>query len=303
VRGAAAWLAVIALVLPSAAPAQQPMQQRPASPSTGAPAPAAPTGFKGSFEGKAVLTNEDAGLVCRYETTDDTPPVRLEIGAGASMAGSIAIDFAAPPGGSCPPLRKRYVIRELVVEGRSLSFTDSGGNEWNLSLRESGSQLQGLLAWRQGGVDEPLAEGFSGASGRRPMSRLSGEVSLHRVVPGAAGASAATSPPAGAGKQAGNVLAIIGANVVGLGLLYGANELGKGSSESGVVTCSPRTCITGAPNEPCFCESNVLSGASCGTTPAGMPIGGPCSLPSEPCQAGLSCNSGICEDRSGRCPY
>jgi hypothetical protein len=99
------------------------------------------------------------------------------------------------------------------------------------------------------------------------------------------------------------VAIIIGANVVGLGLLYGVNKLGKGSSESGVVTCSPRTCIVGAINEPCYCEGNVLSGASCGTTTTGAPLGSPCDGKSVPCQAGLSCNSGICEDRFGRCPY
>ena len=126
---------------------------------------------------------------------------------------------------------------------------------------------------------------------------------LRRVVPGASGGAAATPAAVGAGKQAGNVIAIIGANVVGIGLLYGANKLGKGSSESGGITCSPRTCIVGAPGAPCFCESNVLSGAPCGSTAAGAPIGAPCDGKSTPCQSNLSCNSGVCEDRDGRCPY
>ena len=64
-----------------------------------------------------------------------------------------------------------------------------------------------------------------------------------------------------------------------------------------------RTCIVGAPGAPCFCESNVLSGASCGSTPAGAPLGAPCDGKTTPCQSALSCNSGICEDRDGRCPY
>jgi hypothetical protein len=128
-------------------------------------------------------------------------------------------------------------------------------------------------------------------------------VRLRRVAAGGAGAAAPTPVPTGAGKQVGHIAAIVGANVVGLGLLYGANKAGKGSSESGVVTCSPRTCIVGAPNEPCFCEGNVLSGASCGTTPAGSPLNAPCEVPNVPCQSGLSCNSGLCEDRFGRCPY
>jgi hypothetical protein len=284
----------LSLVLPAPLLPQQPQQPPP-------PGAQAPKLFSGSFEGSAVLTNDDAGQVCRYEDAGDTPSVRLELGAGTSVAGSVAIDMQAPAGGACPALRKRYAIPEFVLVGSALSFTDSGGNEWTLSLREGGAALSGLLAWRQGGAEQPLAEGFSLPGGRRPLARLAGEVQLKRIVPGAT--AAPSVPPVGAGKQAGNVAAIIGANLVGLGLLYGANKLGQGSSESGVVTCSPRVCIVGAPNAPCFCEGNVLSGASCGSSPAGAQIGAPCNVPDVPCQSGLSCNSGVCEDRFGRCPY
>ncbi len=287
---------LLALSLPAPVPAA------PQSPPPPPPGPK-PRIFIGSFEGSAVLTNEDAGSSCRYEGESGTPSVRLELGAGTSVAGSIAIDMPSPQGAACPTLRKRYSIAEFVLEGPALSFMDSGGNEWTLSLRENGVTLQGLLAWRQGGAEEPLAEGFSLPGGRRPLARLSGEVQLRRLATGGAGAATPTVAPVSAWKQAGHIGAIIGANVVGLGLLYGANKLGKGSSESGVVTCSPRTCIVGAPNEPCFCEGNVLSGASCGTTRAGAPIGAPCEARNVPCQSGLSCNSGLCEDRDGRCPY
>ena len=279
-----------------------PVPVAPQSPPPPAPGPK-PRTFIGSFEGSAVLTNEDAGSSCRYEGESGTPSVRLELGAGTSVAGSIAIDRPAPQGAACPTLRKRYSIAEFVLEGPALSFMDSGGNEWTLSLRENGVTLQGLLAWRQGGAEEPLAEGFSLPGGRRPLARLSGEVQLRRLAAGGAGAAAPTVAPVSAGKQAGHIGAIIGANVVGLGLLYGANKLGKGSSETGVISCSPRTCIVGAPNEPCFCEGNVLSGASCGTTRSGAPIGAPCDGRDVPCESGLSCNSGLCEDRFGRCPY
>ena len=285
----AAVLAVPVAAAPQAAPPPPSTQQ--------------PKGFSGSYEGSAVLSNDDAGLSCRYEGQPEVPSVRLELGAGRSVAGSIAIDMPAPEGGACPALRKRYSIAEFVLEGPALSFTDSGGNEWTLALREGGASLQGLLAWRQGGVEQPLDESFSLPGGRRPLARLSGEVQLRRVVPGAAGAAAPTTIPTGAGKQVGHIGAIVGANVVGLGLLYGANKLGKGSSETGVVTCSPRVCITGAPGEPCFCEGNVLSGASCGTTQGGAPLNAPCDGKSVPCEASLSCNSGVCEDRFGRCPY
>jgi len=262
-----------------------------------------PRGFSGSYEGSAVLTNDDAGLSCRYEGAPEVPSVHLELGAGRSIAGSIAIDMPAPEGGTCPALRKRYSIPEFVLEGPALSFTDSGGNEWTLALREGGASLQGLLTWRQGGTEQPLDESFSLPGGGRPLARLSGEVELHRVVPGASGGAAPAAAATSAGRQFGHVGAIIGANVVGLGLLYGAKELGKGSSETGTVTCSPRTCIIGAPNDPCFCEGNVLSGAACGTTQGGAPLAAPCDGKTVPCEAGLSCNSGVCEDRFGRCPY
>jgi len=280
------------------------LAQEPPSPSQAGPAdkPQPPV-FSGAFEGSAALSNDDPALACRYEGVPGTPSVHLEFGTSKTLAGSVAIDLPAAAGSGCPPLRKRYAIAELTLAAPTLSFTDSGGNEWTLALRENGAALQGLLAWRQGGTEEPLAEGFSLPGGKRPIARLSGEVQLRRVVPGAAGAAAATPAHVGAGKQTGHIIAIVGANVVGLGLLYGANQLGKGSSSTGGVTCSPRICIVGTPGAPCFCESNVLSGASCGTTQAGAPIGAPCDGTSVPCQSALSCNSGVCEDRDGRCPY
>lgn len=302
VRRSVALALTLALVGSNAGLAQEP------PPSSGRSGPQGPTSTKpqpesASFEGWATLSNDDPTGVCRYEGTPGTPSVHLEVGAGKAIAGSVAIDLPAPAGTSCPALRKRYAIPEVSRSGSNFSFTDSGGNEWTLQLRENGTLLQGLLTWRPGGPEEPLAEGFELPGGKRPLSRLSGEVQLRRVVPGVAGAAGAAAAPVSAGKQAGNIIGIIGANVVGLGLLYGANKLGQGSSETGGVTCSPRVCIVGAPGAPCFCEGNVLSGASCGTTPAGSPIGAPCDGTSVPCQAALSCNSGICEDRDGRCPF
>ena len=301
VRRSVAIALALALVGSNAGLAQEPP---PSSGRSGPPGPTStkPQPYSGSFEGWATLSNDDPAVACRWEGTPGTPSVHVEFGAGKTIAGSIAIDLPAPAGTPCPALRKRYAIAEVSRAGPNVSFTDSGGNEWTLQVRENGAVVQGLLTWRQGGPEEPLAEGFELPGGRRPLSRLSGEVQLRRVVPGAAGAGA-TAPAVSAGKQAGNIIGIIGANVVGLGLLYGANKLGQGSSETGGVTCSPRVCIVGAPGAPCFCEGNVLSGASCATTPAGAPIGAPCDGTSVPCQAALSCNSGICEDRDGRCPF
>jgi hypothetical protein len=281
------------------------------------PAAAGPE-IAGSWEGWAKLTNDWPGLVCRYEGGPNATSVRLELGAEAGLLkGSVAIDLAAEPGSGCPPLRKRYAIAEAIQGPGTLSFTDSGGNEWTLAVRRSGTVLQGLLAWRQGGAEQPLAEGFTATGGQRPAARLSGEVRLRRGeegagteevagggAPPAEGPAAAPAPKAGAGTHARNLGIVLGANVVGLGLLYGVNKLGKGSSESGVVTCSPRVCIVGATiNDPCYCEGNVVSGASCGTTDGGAPQNAPCDGVSVPCQSGLSCNSGVCQDRDGRCGW
>jgi len=225
----------------------------------------------------------------------------------------VAIDLAPAPQTACPPLRKRYAVTDVVLGEGVVSLTDSGGHEWNLGLQRQGRVLRGMLAWRQGAKEEPLAAGFSFPDGTKPFSRLSGEVRLAKSSPGAeeaesaGGAAGAASGTSAGGTSAashlGNFGVVLGATAVGLGLLYGVNKLGKGSSEQGVVTCSPRRCVVGVPSEPCFCEGNVVSGDACGTTPSGVPLGGTCDYPSMPCEATLSCNSGVCEDRFGRCPY
>ena len=168
--------------------------------------------------------------------------------------------------------------------------------------------LQGLLAWREGGAEQPLAEGFALPDGTRPGTRLNGEVKLRKETADASASAEGETAAAGAKKSGGgsvakNLAYILGANVVGLGLLYGANKLGKGTSSAGVVTCSPRNCVVGIPLQPCFCEGNVVSGSSCGSTSNGIPQGGACDLPAHPCQSSLTCNSGTCEDQFGRCPF
>lgn len=296
----------LALVLAMAMPALGRAQE---------PTPPAAAGVGGSWQGWARLANDWPGGACRYEGGASTTSVQLELSASAGrLKGSAAIDLAAEPGSACPPLRKRYSIDEVTVGETTVAFTDSGGNEWTLSLRRGGSVLQGLLAWRPGGPEHPLAEGFTLADGTRPPARLGGEVRLRRVeeagaatteagTPGEGASSATPAVKAGAGRHLGNLGVVLGANVVGLGLLYGVNKIGKGSATEGVITCSPRVCVVGAPGAPCFCEGNVVSGASCGTTAAGAPLLAPCDGKTVPCEAGLSCNSSVCEDGSGRCPY
>jgi hypothetical protein len=188
-------------------------------------------------------------------------------------------------------------------------------------LKRDGRVLRGLMAWQQGADDQPLAEGFAFADKTRPRSRLRGEVRLRKraATPEDAEGAEGAEAGAGAGPQseaaapeqrttsggtyAKYVTGILGATVIGLAGLYGVNRLGQGSSEEGTITCSPRRCIVGAPGEPCFCEGNVVSGAECGETETGVPIGGACDYPTQPCQALLSCNNNICQDRFGRCPF
>jgi hypothetical protein len=272
------------------------------------------TGLAGNWEGWAQLTNEWPGQPCRYEGPKDEVAVRMELASREGrLQGSVAIDLSPAEGSGCPPLRKRYLVTDVVSSEGVVSLSDSGGHVWNLSLRRNGKVLRGMMAWQRGAVEEPLAEGFTLADGTRPLSRLSGEVRLEKVATdgtgegeataeGSAGATAAPETTS-AGQHFKNFGAVLGATAVGLGALYGANQLGQGSSEEGTITCSPRRCVVGAPNEPCFCEGNVVSGDPCGDTESGVEIGGACSYPDLPCQALLSCNSGICEDQFGRCPF
>jgi len=251
--------------------------------------------------------------------------VHLELtGDDGPLSGSLAIDIPADPASGCPPLRKRYTIAEVSEGPATVAFTDSGGNEWTLNLRRQGQVLQGIMSWREGGPDQPLAEGFTSPDGARPSTRLSGEVRLRRAGVAAEEAEqTAAATPAGpaaspkrkttAGTHLKNLGIVLGANVVGLGLLYGVNEVGKGSGQSGgTVSCSPRFCTYAADNPilgQCSCrpETNILTGGTCGGTPTGVAQGDPCTG-ATPCQAGLSCNNlvgvptGICEDNiSGHC--
>jgi hypothetical protein len=285
-------LAAFALLAAAATAAQEP-----------APIPA-PTDLTGNWTGTGTFTNEWPSSVCAYEGTAGTA-VTLELSRDAGkVSGSLAIDVPGTPGSPCPALRKRYQIPEAQVSQSAVTFTDSGGHEWNLGLRKQ--FLKGLVAWKEGGPGgEPLAEAFSLPGGVRPLTRLSGEVKLERVAEPAA----AEAPPSAAGKakKGGSVLRnvgiVLGANVVTLGALVGVNKVAKSSSSSATVTCSPRTCLPGEPGQQCLCNANVLSGNPCGTTTSGVPLGGVCDGNALPCQSGFSCNAGVCEDRNGRCPY
>jgi hypothetical protein len=126
------------------------------------------------------------------------------------------------------------------------------------------------------------------------------------MSPPSAGATPAAGGEAkrgGPGLKAGT-LGIIGANVVGLGALLAASgALQDESAGTSQLVCSPRQCLIGGPGEPCDCTATITTGAACGQTTSGVPVRGACALPELPCQALLSCNNGVCEDRLGSCPF
>lgn len=264
--------------------------------------PASAPDFAGTWSGGGRLTNDWPGLVCVYDGSATLGSVKLElVRAGDKLGGTILLDIAAAAGSGCPPLRKQYLVMEARVSEAALFVLDSGGIEWNLGSREEGAALKGLLAWKERGVPEALAAGFS-VAGETPLVRLSGEVHLERPTAAKAPAGGGAPQRVSAGGRVGHFAAILGANVVAAGTLYGVNRLGQ-SGASGGTSCSPRNCFIGATGEPCLCNANVLAGAPCGTVPGGVPLGGTCDGTARPCQSGFSCNGGICQDGSGACPY
>jgi hypothetical protein len=137
------------------------------------------------------------------------------------------------------------------------------------------------VAWKGAGTEEAGA------------LRLSGEV---RLAKGGAGHQ---------GSAFGAVAGILAANVVAIGAFALANKAGKGKDNAAPqVSCSPRRCFYISASEPCQCNTTLTSGAVCGTTTSGVGYAGACNVDGAlPCQAGLSCNSGLCEDRFGHCPF
>ena len=247
-------------------------------------APSASDDVAGTWSGSARLRTEGPP-VCEYVSAAGAAGVTLQIThAGNRYRGTVSLDLPAPGGSTCPPLRARQDVEDVTVSGTSVGFRDPSGHEWNLGVR--GGALQGLVAWKpEGGVSSVA------------MPKLAGEVALAKVSSEGAGKAARS------GSGFGGVAAILAANVVGVGAFAGVNVLANDSGQSGgTATCSPRSCFFAALTDPCTCTIDVVSGSSC-PAGGGAPAGASCGLPSVPCQAGLSCNNGICEDRGGRCPF
>lgn len=263
----------------------------------------APAGVFGTWKGTAALTNDSSPSTCRYEGGAESAVLKLQT-SDAGPRAVVRLEVAGVPGSGCPPLQKRYEATNVVIAGSAVSFLDPAGQEWTLALREG--RLVGLVAWKGGAKDEPLALGFAPPGGAPPMTRLSGEVALDRTTGEAAtGAPAEGSPAAtSANKKKSHFLpAFLAANIVGFGAFYGIKKATDDTGGGGTATCSPRYCVYGGVSDPCVCNINITSGASCGQTTSGVTFGGVCNDKTLPCQASLSCNNGVCDDKLGRCPF
>jgi len=247
----------------------------------------------GSWTGSARLRAE-APAGCAYVTPPEGDGVTLRLTqTEEGLRGTLILDVPASGGPSCPPLPREQEITHVTVSGSSVSFRDPSGHEWNLGLRAGA--LQGLVAWKTG------ADTAAGDGG----PRVSGEVRFARATT-AAGRPAEAAVSSGSGMR--GVIGIVGANVVAAGAFVLTNRLidDSGQQDEGggpAATCSPRVCFFVELTDPCTCTIDVVTGGSCFTTPGGALAGAPCNGSSVPCQSGLSCNNGICEDEGGRCPF
>jgi hypothetical protein len=257
-----------------------------AGPAPAAQAPPAPTlspalgEWVGTWSGSARLTNEVGDKPCAYEGAASPAAATLEItAAGPGLQGILKLALPSTAAPTCPAIERSAEVRDLTASGSSLTFAGPGKHTWTLGRR--GRELLGTVAWKGAGTEEAGA------------LRLSGEVRLQK---------AGSARKGGAFGAMGGIVA---ANVVGLGALALANKLGKGKDDGPPqVSCSPRRCFLISLNEPCECNTLNTTSLPCGSTTSGVGYGGACNVDGGlPCQAGLSCNSGICEDRFGHCPF
>ncbi len=250
------------------------------------PAPTASSGANGlvgRWTGSAVLTNTAGSVPCRYEAQASPPGVTLEIERKANAwSATLTLDLPAPPG--CPAVHETLEAADVVVDGRRVSFVAPDGHSWSLARRQD--RIQGLV---------------SGVGGKGNL-KLDGEVNLGLVPTPAGAARSAPAPPKGgmSGKAIGAFLAV---NVVAAGALVGVNQLGKTVPGAGKLSCSPRTCNITPPSE-CFCNTQNVTGAACGSTPSGVPYYQPCNVEGGlPCEANLTCVDGLCDARDGACGF
>jgi hypothetical protein len=249
--------------------------------------------FSGAWSGGGRFTSDAGASACEYSGPAEPASVSLTLEPeSAPTGGYLSLDLPAA-GATCPAFKARYRIEEVRLSGNSLMFSDAAGNEWHLTLRDGHLKGMAFSSHFSGEVD--LGPGISASSPSPTPSPVPGTAS-----PAAAGAKA-EAPKASVWKGVGGVVA---ANIVGAGAFIGLNAALKDSKaiSSNTQTCSIRSCVTAGPGD-CQCNTNIASGASCGSTSAGAPYAAACNPPSLPCQSDLSCNNLICEDKFGRCPF
>jgi len=256
----------------------------------------------GHWSGTAKLTDDSAETPCQYVGATDPPAVTLEIsGEPAALKGKVTLDITPPAGSSCPPLSETDDVLEATISGSSLRFSDSAGRRWDLALALD--VLKGLVSSEgalSGEVSLKRSASPTGGAQAPATTAPGGTPTAGGAVPGAT-----AEPSKGGGSFLSGVGGFITANVIGLGALFGINKPANDTSKTGTgtVQCSPRSCVAGAPGEPCLCNTPLAGGGSCGSTASGVPFAMACSVPAMPCQTDLSCNNGICEDRFGTCPF
>ena len=233
-----------------------------------------------------------------------------------ALRGSVAIDLPAAPGSGCPPLRKRYTIAEVRMAPGNACVHRLGRQRVDARRCAAAARvLQGLLAWQQGGT-RPAARRGLRAPGRRPADGAPDRRGAPARDPAAAGGDAARRRGAAAARARGRAEGrrgharratsptMLGANVVGLGAALRREQAREGQHlgrrphllAARLHRRARRTSRASA-------RGNVVSGASCGSTTGGVADRRAVRRHHPPCQASLSCNSNVCEDRFGRCPY
>ncbi len=257
----------------------------------------------GRWAGSAKFQTEGAAP-CRYEGGADPPSLTLELRADGT--GRLRLNLEPPAGTSCPAVAFESDVAEATLTPTTARFKDAREREWNLALQAG--VLRGLFSGTDGSGELEL---HRRRSGRRAAGAEKAPAPGPTPSPGAS-ASPSPSPETAAAGAAGTkgpgmkkgLIGFVGANIVGLGALLATSAATQDDSAgTSTLVCSPRACIIGAPGEPCDCTSTITTGQACGLTEAGIPIRGTCVLPDLPCQALLSCNNSVCEDRLGSCPF
>ncbi len=283
---------------------------------------AAPAGAAGSWVGWARLTNDGAGSAVPLRRGRRPPQVRLEL-ARRELARRGRSRSTCPrrAGLGLPRAAQALLDRRGRARGPRAVLHRLGRQRVDAVAARGGAVLQGLLAWRQGGARAAARRGLlaprRAAAARAPERRgaACGAARRRRTRrnrrqsrPGRAGGRECRGgavQPAGEGRHAGHLALILGANVVGLGPALRRQQAGQGQLRERASSPARRASASSGPRStsPASAKATSSRAPPAGPTESGAPQNAPCDGNGVPCEASLSCNSGLCEDRVGRCPY